>query len=154
MRTSSGLQAEVEQPLVAEIAPVGEPFQIGARFAEKLQFHLLEFAGAEGEVARGDLVAEGFADLADAERNLAPGCPLDILEIDENALGGFRTQVNLGLAVLGDALEGLEHQVELADIGEIMAAAIGAGNLLFPDIGDQPVVVPAVDSQFNAGSPG
>ena len=37
---------------------------------EELQLHLLEFAGAEREVARVDLVAEGLADLAHAERHL------------------------------------------------------------------------------------
>ena len=36
---------------------------------EKLQFHLLELAGAEGEIARRDFVAERLSDLADAERD-------------------------------------------------------------------------------------
>jgi hypothetical protein len=66
------------QPVVAEGAPVLEPLQIGVGLAEELQLHLLELAGAEDEVARGDLVAEGLADLADAEGQLAPGGALDV----------------------------------------------------------------------------
>ena len=37
---------------------------------EELHLHLLELARAEDEVAGGDLVAEGLADLGDAERRL------------------------------------------------------------------------------------
>ena len=45
------------------------------------EHNLLEFPGAEGEIARRDLVAEGLAYLADAEGNLLPGSPLDVLEV-------------------------------------------------------------------------
>ena len=55
---------QVQQPLLAEGAPVLEPLQVGAGLAEELQLHLLELTGAEGEVARGDLVAEALAHLA------------------------------------------------------------------------------------------
>ena len=55
---------------MAERAPVVEPLKVGARLAEELELHLLELAHAEDEVARRDLVAEGLADLADAERQL------------------------------------------------------------------------------------
>ena len=67
------LQADRQQPVVAERAPVVEPLQVGARLAEELQLHLLELADAEDEVARRDLVAEGLADLADAERAASCG---------------------------------------------------------------------------------
>ena len=40
---------------------------------EVLHLHLLELAGAEDEVLRGDLVAEGLADLGDAEGRLLAG---------------------------------------------------------------------------------
>ena len=126
-------QAEVEQPLVAEVLPVGEPGQLGAGLAEELQLHLLELTDAEDEVARGDLVAEGLADLADAEGELAAGGPLDGREVHEDALCGLGTEVDGVLRVLGDALEGLEHQVELTDIGEVMLAAGGAGNVVLLD---------------------
>ncbi len=61
---------ERQQPLMAEVAPVLEPFQVGIGLAEELQLHLLKLANTEDEVARGDLVAEGLADLADAEGQL------------------------------------------------------------------------------------
>ena len=122
--------AQVQQPLVAEVLPVGEPVQLGAGGAEELQLHLLKLAGAEGEVARGDLVAEGLADLAHAEGQFSPGGALDVLEVDKDALGGLRAQVHGVLGVLGDALEGLEHQVELADVGPVVLAAGGAGDVV------------------------
>ena len=67
------LDAQGQQPLEAEVLPIGKPLQIGAGLAEELAFHLLKFPGAEGEVAGGDLVAEGFAHLAHAEGELFPG---------------------------------------------------------------------------------
>ena len=122
--------AQVQQPLVAEVLPVGEPLQLGAGLAEELQLHLLKLPGAEGEVARGDLVAEGLADLAHAEGQLPAGGALDVLEVDEDALGGLGPQVDGVLGVLGDPLEGLEHQVELADVGPVVLAAGGAGDVV------------------------
>ena len=88
------LHAQAQQPIVAEVAPVLEPLQIGAGLAEELQLHLLELPGAEGEVAGGDLVAEGLADLAHAEGQLAAGGALDVDEVDEDALGGLRPQID------------------------------------------------------------
>ena len=64
-----------------------------------------------------------FADLTNAKRNLLAGGALDILEVYEDALCGFRTQINLVLRILGDALEGLEHQIELTDVGTVVLAA-------------------------------
>ena len=127
------LHVQVQQPLMAEVAPVVEPLQIGAGLAEELQLHLLELTGTEGEVARGDLVAEGLADLADAEGELAAGGALDVVEVDKDALSGLGTQVDRVLGVLGNTLEGLEHQVELTDVGEIVLAAGGAGYLVLFD---------------------
>ena len=43
----------------------------------------------EGEVARGNLVAEGLAYLTNAERNLLTCGALDILEVYEDALCGL-----------------------------------------------------------------
>ena len=72
------LDAQGQQPLEAEILPIGEPLQIGAGLAEELALHLLELPGAEGEVAGGDLIAERFAHLAHAEGELFPGGALDV----------------------------------------------------------------------------
>jgi len=125
--------AQREQPIAAEAAPVGEPFEVGVGLAEEFEFHLLEFTHAEDEVARRDFVAEGFTDLADAERQLFAGGALDIGEVDEDALRGFRTQIDGVFRVFGNALEGLEHQVELTDIGEVVLAAGRAGNVVVFD---------------------
>ena len=88
------LQADGEQPVVAERAPVVEPLKVGARLAEELELHLLELAHAEDEVARRDLVAEGLADLADAERELFARGALDVIEVDEDALRGLGAEVD------------------------------------------------------------
>ena len=118
---------------MAEGAPVVEPLQISAGFAEELQLHLLELADAEDEVARGDLVAEGFTDLAHAEGQLAAGGALGIDEVGEDALRRLRPQVHGVLGILGDALERLEHQVELPDVGEVVLTAGGAGDVVVLD---------------------
>ena len=131
------LDVQPDQPVVAVGPPILEPLQVGVGLAEELQLHLLELPDAEDEVAGGDLVAEALAHLAHAEGELAAGGPLDGGEVDEDALGGLGPQVAHGGGVLGDADGGFEHEVELADVGEVMLAAAGAGDLLFPDEGDQ-----------------
>ena len=127
------LQADAQQPVVAEGAPVLEPLQISAGLAEKFQLHLLELPDTEDEVAGGDLVAEGLTDLAHAEGQLAPGGALGVDEVGEDALRRLRPQIHGVLGVLGDALEGFEHQVELPDVGEIVLAAGGAGDVVLLD---------------------
>ena len=124
------LQTDGQQPVVAERAPILEPLEVGAGLAEELQLHLLELAHAENEVARGDLVAEALADLADAERQLFACRALDVIEVDENALRRLGTQIHGVLRVLGHALKRLEHQVELTDIGKVVLAAGGAGDVV------------------------
>ena len=99
------LHVQIQQPLVAEVSPVLKPLQIGAGLAEELQLHLLELTGAEGEVARRDLIAEGLADLADAEGQLPAGGTLDVVEVDKNALGRFRTQIDGIFRILRNALD-------------------------------------------------
>ena len=124
------LDAQAHQPVLAVVLPVGKPLQVGARLAEEFALHLLEFPGAEGEVARGNLVAEGLAHLANAEGQLAPGGALDVGEVDKDALGGLRPEIDGGGGVLGNANLGLEHQVELPDGGEVVLAAVGADHLV------------------------
>ena len=64
------VDAEIDVPLQPGVDPVLMPLRRGVRLDEELHFHLLELAGAENEVARGDLVSEALADLADPERRL------------------------------------------------------------------------------------
>ena len=66
-------------------------------------------SGTEGEVSGSDLVTEGFADLADTKGKLLSGGSLDVLEVHENTLCRFRTEIYRILGVLGHTLEGLEH---------------------------------------------
>ena len=82
------------------------------RLDEELQFHLLELPGAEGEVLRRDLVAEGLADLADPEGDLHARGVADILELGEDRLGRLGTQVSDIVLRGGRADIGAEHEVE------------------------------------------
>ena len=127
------LHAQGQQEVVAVGTPVIEPLKVGARLAEELQLHLFELTDPEDEVARGDLVAEGFADLTNAEWDLPAAGPLNVGKVHEDALGRLGPQVHRVLRVLGDALEGLEHQVELPDVREVVLAAGGAGDVVCLD---------------------
>ena len=138
------LHPQLQQPIPAEGTPVGKPLQIGARLAEKFQLHLLKFPDTEDEVAGSDFIPEAFAHLGHAEGQLFAGGALHVLEVDENALGGFRPQIHLVFRILGDALMGAEHQVELADIGKIVAAAVGAADVMLLDEFHHPLIAPAV----------
>ena len=131
------LHVQANQPVVAVGPPVLEPLQVRVRLAEELQLHLLKLPDAEDEVARGNLVAEALAHLAHAEGELSSGGPLDGGEVDKDALGGLGPEVDLVGGILGDALVGFEHEVKAADVGEVVLAAAGAGDLLFPDEGHQ-----------------
>ena len=51
----------------------------------------------------------------------------DVEEVDEDALGGLGTQVDLVGGVLDGAEEGLEHEVEHTGVGELPAALGAAG---------------------------
>ncbi len=122
-----GRDAEVEVPLVAGLAPVLVPLAGLVRRDEELHLHLLELTGAEHEVARRDLVAERLADLGDAERRLLAAGVQHVGEVEEHALRGLGAQVGLGRGALDGARVGLEHEVELAGLGERAAlAAVGA----------------------------
>jgi hypothetical protein len=107
------------------------PLFVSAGLDEELHFHLLELAGTEDEVARGDLIAEGLADLADAEGRLLPCHLNDIGEVHEDALRSFRTQIMQPGFVLDSAQIGLEHHVEVPRLSPLAArAAVRTGDLL------------------------
>lgn len=83
----------IESDLVIEGEAVGEPF-IGEaeavfRSAEILDFHLLEFTRAEGEVPWVNLVTERFADLCDSEGEFDAIGVHHVLGLNEDRLGGF-----------------------------------------------------------------
>ena len=87
---------------------------IGGGRDEVFDLHLLELTGAEDEVARVDFVAESLTDLGDAERQLHATRVDDVLEVDEDALGGLRAEIGRGRSVLHGADVSLEHHVERA----------------------------------------
>ena len=121
------LDAEVEVPLGACVDPILVPGFVLAGLDEELHLHLLEFAGTEDEVARGNLVTEGLAHVGDAERRLLAGRGHHVLEVHEDALRGFRTQIVQGVLVLDRAEVGAQHHVEVARFGPLAAgAAVGA----------------------------
>src|SRR5699024_8141461 len=93
-------------------------------------------ARAEDEVARGDLVAEGLADLTDAERGLLTGRGDHVEEVHEDALCGLGAQ-EVQARLAGDGAEvGLDQAGELLRLGEVTArAAVGAGDLRHTALG-------------------
>ena len=121
-----------------------EPLHIGTRLTEELQLHLLELSGTEGKVTRRNLVTEGLTDLTDTERNLLTGGSLNILKVYENTLRGLRTKINRVSCILGNALEGLKHQVKLTDIGKILLAAARTANAVLCNVILHLLVAPAV----------
>src|SRR6185312_14022777 len=117
------VDTQVRVPISTGIDPVLVPLLITARLDEELHLHLLEFTGAEDEIARGNLITETLADLRDTERRLLAGGHHHILEVDEDALRGFRPQVAQPLLRFHRPEVGLEHHVELARLGVLTAGA-------------------------------
>ena len=98
---------------------------------EVLHLHLLELAHAEEEVPRRDLVAEALADLRDAERRLHAHRVGHVLEVDEDALRRLGPQERGRALVLHRADRRLEHQVEVARLGQVAVGRL-AGLLRGP----------------------
>ena len=125
------VDAQINVPGLAVVDPVLVPFLVGAGLAEELEFHLLELAGAEDEVAGSDLVAEGLADLADAKRRLLTRGVHDVGVVDEDALRGFGAQVVQAGFVVNGPQVGLEQAGEGTGLGPLAAhATVGAGDVV------------------------
>ena len=117
--------AVADVPIEALGAPVLEPARaLGGRH-EELHLHLLELAGPEDPVLRGDLVAEHLADLGDPERRALARGLQHVGEVQEHALSRLGAQIGDRAGVLDRSGVGLEHQVELASLREcsVLAAA-------------------------------
>src|SRR5581483_5704067 len=95
------------------------------RVDEVFDLHLLQFAHAENEVPGRDLVAEGLADLRDAEGQLAVRGVQDVLEVDEHALRGFGAQIGERIGVGDGADLRFEHHVEGTGFGQFALALAG-----------------------------
>ena len=93
-------QADGDEPVDAGVEPLAvERTPVGIRRDEVFDLHLLEFTGAEDEVARGDFVAKGLADLGDAEGDFNAAGIDDVLVVGKDALGGLGAQVGGGRVV-------------------------------------------------------
>src|SRR5712692_8288559 len=86
---------------------------------EELNLHLLEFSGAEGEIARRDLVPKALPDLGDPEGNVHARRVAHVLEVDKNALRRLRTQEGGVFFRPHRTDDGLEHQIEFSRRGEL-----------------------------------
>ena len=115
------------------LLPVVEPLHLRAGLAEELHLHLLKLAHAEDELSGHDLVAEGLADLGNAEGQLHASRLLYVEVVDEDALCGLRTQIDRIVGVgSGTKLSG-EHEVELAYVGPVLRSADRADDALVED---------------------
>jgi hypothetical protein len=85
---------------------------------EELDLHLFELAAAEREIPGCDFVAKGLALLRDAEGDFDARGVDDVPEIDEDALRGFRAEVDFACVILNGAGVALEHEIELARFGQ------------------------------------
>ena len=94
---------------------------------------MFKFPGSKDKVSGCDLVTEGFTNLGNPEGHFFAGRSLNILKIDKNPLGGFRSQEDFAGGIFINALEGFKHQIKLADIGVIHLPAFRTDNLIFFD---------------------
>lgn len=118
------------------------PLFVGARLDEELHLHLLEFAGAEDEVSGRDLVAEGLADLPDAERRLHARGVQHVDEVHEDALRRLGPQVVQPRLVVNRPEEGLQQSRELTRLAPLTAgAAVRAGDVGEPVFGRAPLLL-------------
>mmetsp|Transcript_32593 Transcript_32593/g.91712 ORF Transcript_32593/g.91712 Transcript_32593/m.91712 type:complete len:256 (+) Transcript_32593:924-1691(+) len=83
--------------------------------------------------ARGDLVAEGLADLSDSKRQPVRVLLDAELVVQEDALRSLRTQVPLQVAAGADGRG--EHEVELVRIAQLVARLGGVDLVLLEDVG-------------------
>ena len=101
------------------LKPALMPGFIGTGDHEELDLHLLEFAYAEEEVARIDLIAERLPNLSNPKRELPTGCGKHISEVDKDTLSSLGAQVGERTALGHWTNLGTEHHVEGAWFSQI-----------------------------------
>ena len=121
--------AQVQIPVEPLLFPVAVPIHIGAGLAEEFQLGLFELACAEDEGLGGDFIAEGLADLGDAEGNLDAGGVQHVAEVGKDALCGFRPQEECHRIVGVGAHLGFEHQPKRHRLVELADRAAGRADL-------------------------
>ena len=127
-------------PLQTAFLPGVVPFLVRAGLDEELHFHLLEFARPKREVPRRNLVSEGLAHLCDPERNLLTRTVEHVPKIDVDPLCGLRPQIHRGCRILHRPHEGLEHEIEIAGLGELTADSTGGALIPFHVVGPEATV--------------
>ena len=88
---------------------------------------IADWQPALDEIARRHLIAKRFADLRDAERQLAARRVENIFEINKNSLCSFWPQVSQGHRIIirrSRSHGRAEHQVKITRIGQIGRTAV------------------------------
>ena len=125
-----GVNTQVNKPVPAVFNPCVKVLICFVGVNEVFDLHLLEFAGAEDEVAGGDLVAECLTDLPDTEGRAFAGCGHHIVEVYEDALRGFGAQKVQPFLVIDRTQVGFQQAREVLRFGPFAAgAAVRADNL-------------------------
>ncbi len=117
--------AESEIPAEASLLPVGEPFVHLLGPDEVLHLHLFELAGTEHELTWSDLVSERLAHLGDPERKFETIGAADVLEVGEDPLRRFRSEVDQVLLRIDRAHVSAEHEMKRLRLGEGPRLAAG-----------------------------
>ena len=117
------INPEIGVPGKTLVDPVLVPFLVLTRFDEELHFHLLELAGSENKVPRGDFVAEAFPDLSHTEGGLHPCSRDDVVEIDEDPLSGLRSQIVQTRFVIDGPQKGLQKPTKFLGFRELTLRA-------------------------------
>ena len=93
---------EAEEPVPLFLLDALVVVFVFAGFDEILRVGLFEFAAAEEEVARGDFIAEGLADLGDTEGDFDATSIDDVLKIEIDTLAGFARKISWLGVLLGE----------------------------------------------------
>src|SRR5260370_25695536 len=113
-----GLDPQLTVPADAHVPPILVPLGRFVGMAKELDLHLLKLPAAEGVITRIDLVAESFADLGHAERQLKARAVEDVVEVDEDTLRSLGAEIGFVFFIVNRADIGLKHQVKLTRHGK------------------------------------
>ena len=127
--TKSALgDSEIDVPAITLGAPVLVPLLRIFRRNEELELHLFELTGTEDKVSGCDFISKRLADLRNTKRWLLATGLQHVRKVDEHSLCSFRTQVRHRRIGFDGTSVCLEHQVEIARLGEgVLLAARRTG---------------------------
>src|SRR3989339_979668 len=113
------LHPETDIPIIFFFFPLLEPFHTFVWMHEVLLFHLFKFSCAIGKVSWCDFISKCFSHLCNTKRNLLSHRSLHIQKIHIDTLCCFWTQENITSLSLDDPHLCFEHEVKLANIGQV-----------------------------------